>query len=108
VIRTTVLNNTLHRCGWRAFRRWEYTNAHQPDGTMTGTIRWSKGSEVTRGTWDISDEGLHCRQWDNQWGDGEIGCFRVRRNGQSLVFTHVSGSSGEAEQYTYQLSHSCK
>lgn len=106
-IEAVLTGNTLHRCGWRAFRRWEYTGTHRPDGTMTGTIVWSGGGESADGTWAVEGD-RYCRTWSNQWGGGALGCFRVARDGGHLRFSHESGAAGNAETYTYRIGVPCQ
>ncbi len=102
-LRETLLGHTLSRTGGPLWRRWDYAGVHRADGTITGRVSWSGGEEVASGVWDISPEGLYCRAWNNDWGDGRRGCFQVRRSGDVLVFDHVSGSRGDADSYAYRL-----
>ena len=102
-VRQTILAHTLSRHGGAWWRAWEYAGLHREDGTMTGRVWWSDGQESAEGEWQVMDAGLYCRTWGNHWGDGRRGCFRVSRDGEILVFDHVSGASGDAERYTYRL-----
>jgi len=102
-LRDTLINNTLSRSGGLFWRRWEYAGVHRGNGTMTGRVSWSGGKEVATGVWEVSPEGLYCRTWGNKWGAGQRGCFRVSRDGEALVFDHVSGSGGDADRYVYRL-----
>ena len=99
----TLVGNTLIRSGGPFWRRWDYAGRHRGDGTMTGRVSWSGGQERATGVWDISPDGLYCRTWSNEWSAGRRGCFRGSRDGDILIFDHVSGSSGDAERYAYRL-----
>lgn len=102
-LRGTLLGHSLARSGGPFWRHWDYAARHRDDGTMTGRVSWSGGDEVATGVWELSADGLYCRAWDNQWGAGQRGCFRVSRGGEILIFDHVSGSAGDAERYVYRL-----
>lgn len=102
-LRATLLEHGLARSGGTMFQRWAYLGLHHDDGTMTGRISWSDGHEEHTGVWDVTSDGLYCRTWSNQWAGGKRGCFRVSGNGETLVFDHVSGASGDADRYTYSL-----
>ena len=101
--RDTLINNTLSRSGGPLWRRWEYTGVHRGNGTMTGRVSWVGGEEVATGVWEVSPDGFYCRTWGNKWGAGQRGCFRVSRDGETLVFDHVSGPRGDADRYVYHL-----
>jgi hypothetical protein len=64
-----------------------------------GVVRTLSAFEVR----EVSEAGLCCRTWSNHWGGGQRGCFRVSRDGDTLVFDHVCCSSGNADRYTYRL-----
>lgn len=102
-LRQTLLTNSLYRSGRQLFRLWEYASRHGEDGSITARVWWSDGHEDAAGTWEITANGLYCRTWSNNWGDGEPGCFHVHRDTDRLVFDHVSGSRGDANRYTYRL-----
>ncbi len=106
-VRQTLLGHTLYRRGGDWWRTWEYAGFHRAtnsqDGTMTGRVWWPEGEEIAAGVWEVTDAGLYCRTWQNNWGDGRRGCFRVSRDGDTLVFDHVSGASGDAARYSYRL-----
>jgi hypothetical protein len=106
-IRQTLLGHTLYRRGGAWWRAWEYAGLHRAansqGGTMTGRVWWSGGQEIAEGEWQVTEEALYCRAWGNHWGGGKRGCFRASRDGDTLAFDHVSGSSGGAARYTYRL-----
>jgi hypothetical protein len=106
-IRQTLLGHTLYRRGGEWWRAWEYAGLHRAansrGGIITGRVWWSNGQEIAEGEWQVTEEALYCRTWKNHWGDGKRGCFRASRGGDTLVFDHVSGSSGDAARYTYRL-----
>ena len=102
-LRQTLLAHTLSRRGGTWWRAWEYAGLHREDGTMTGRVWWSDGQEIAEGKWQLTEEDLYCRTWGNHWGDGRRGCFRVSRDGETLVFDHVSSASGDAARYSYRL-----
>lgn len=97
-----LAGHTLYRRGTRLFSTWEYANLHQADGVMTAKVWWSDGEERVEGRWNITADGLYCRTWQNHWGDGKAGCFRMSWEGDFLIFDHVSGTRGDADRYVYQ------
>ena len=99
----TLVGNSLYRTGGGWFSSWEYTGYHRDDGTMTGKVWWSDNEEIADGTWEIAPDGHYCRTWNNDWGDGKRGCFRVSRAGDTMVFEHMTGASGGADRYVYHL-----
>ena len=101
-IRTALTENSLYRRGGRWWRRWEYTGFYRADGSVTGRVWWSGGEEIVQGHWNVTAAALFCRTWENNWGDGKRGCFRVSRAGDRIVFDYVSGSSGGAERFSYR------
>lgn len=102
-LRGTLEKNTLSRSGGPFWHRWTYRSVHRANGTMTGRVTWSGGEENTTGVWEISSNGHYCRTWSNAWGSGKRGCFQVSRPGDTLVFNHVSGASGDANRYLYRV-----
>lgn len=106
-IRQTVTGNALTRCGSQLLGQWRYTGRHMRDGTMEAVVLAGARREDAAGIWRVTDEGLYCRTWNNAWAQGQEGCFRVIRSGQSLIFDHVSGAAGEATRYTYRLGEAC-
>ena len=102
-LRETLVSHSLSRSGGPWWRRWNYAGLHRGDGSMTGRVSWLGGEEVARGVWDVTVDGLYCRTWDNEWGAGQRGCFRVWRDGGTLVLDHVSGTRGDANRYVYHL-----
>ncbi|MEL6769043.1 MAG: hypothetical protein AAFP17_17830 [Pseudomonadota bacterium] len=66
--------------------RWHvYVGA---DGSLTGLARARDGSQVqrARGRWEVSPEGLLCRQWEGDWGGGLSGCATVFQYGNEYAF----------------------
>lgn len=102
-LRELLADNTLYRRGRRVAGAWHYAGLQRADGTILARIWWAGGEERASGRWEVTDRGIYCRIWDNHWGGGERGCFRVSRSGDTLVFDHVSGSRGDADRYAYQL-----
>lgn len=102
-VRKALVDNSLYRRGSEWWRAWEYVRFHRADGTMTGRVWWSGGEEVATGAWEVGTDDLYCRTWNNHWGGGRRGCFRVSRTGVTLVPDHVSGARGDADRYTYRL-----
>ena len=100
---TALVGNTLYRRGGGWFDSWQYAGLHAADGTMTGRVWWSDGAEAAQGTWELTGDGVYCRTWQNDWGSGQRGCFALSRDGDILVFDHVSGSRGDADRYVYRL-----
>ena len=97
-----LVGNTLYRRNTRLFSDWEYANLHHAYGVMTAQLWWSDGEELAEGRWEVTADSLYCRIWQNNWGDGKQGCFGVSRDGDLLIFDHVSGSRGDADRYVYQ------
>jgi len=121
--------NTLTSSGGTLWQKWDYASLHRGDagssaegttaeattaegvtagtrksgGDMTGRIAWSGETELGQGTWELTPDGLYCRTWDNDWGGGGRGCFKVSRTPHTLVFEHVSGTRGSATRYVYLL-----
>ena len=83
---------------------WEYTGYYNPDGTLIGRSWWQGGEETATATWEIKDDGLLCRDWDNDWGGGGYGCARMYRDGENIVYDNVSGSAGKYPSLTLTLS----
>jgi hypothetical protein len=102
-VREMLVDNSLYRRGREWWGAWEYAGLHRADGTMTGRVWWSDGEEAVEGVWEVTGDDLYCRTWSNHWGGGQCGCFRVSRDGDTLVFDHVSGARGDADRYTYRL-----
>jgi len=103
-----LTTNTLARSGGTLWQAWEYAGLHRGDGSMTGgdmtgRVAWSGEEQVGHGTWELTPDGLYCRTWENEWGGGKRGCFRVAGAPQTIVFDYVSGSRGDAERYIYRL-----
>ena len=101
-IRGALVANTLYREGGDWWQSWEYAGFHRDDGTMIGRAWWPGGAETAVGTWEISQDGLYCRTWNNHWGDGAYGCFRVERSGDTLIFAQTENAPGNTETYRYQ------
>lgn len=59
-----------------------------PDGTLTGMARGRDRRQIqrARGRWEVTPEGLLCRQWEGAWGGGTSGCARVFQEGSDFVF----------------------
>ena len=102
-LRETLIRNTLVRSGGPFFYRWRYYGIHRDEGIMTARVVWPGGEEHASGSWEITPDGLYCRTWNNEWGAGKRGCFKATRDGDEIVFDHVSGSSGDSQRYIYSL-----
>jgi hypothetical protein len=102
-IRQTLIGNTLHREGGDLFRSWQFAELFHPNGTMNARVWWSGSEELADGTWEVDQKGLFCRKWNNEWGQGKRGCFRVSRAEDSIAFDHASGSRGDADRYVYKF-----
>ena len=63
---------------------------YKVDGTMYGLLfkgPW-KGKRDD-GTWDVTNEKGHCRQW-SQWARREPQCFKIYRDGEKLRYEQIS------------------
>jgi hypothetical protein len=96
-IAQAIEGNTLHRSGHTAGTDWQWAGYYRPDGTMTGRAWWNHGERTSEGRWSIEGDQF-CREWDNSWGGGEAGCFRLYRQGDRLTMVKVSGSGDEEGQ----------
>lgn len=72
---------------------------YRPNGTMSGRLQafaaaLAGGSPVDSGRWWISSDQL-CQRW-NRWLDGKSYCYKLTRNGQSVVWVRNDGRSGTA------------
>jgi len=90
-IRETISGNSLYLKG----PYYEYAGYFKPDGTLIDRVWWNGGEETSTGIWEIKDEGLICRNWENDWGGGGYGCSHWYRDGENIVFDAVSGSKGK-------------
>ncbi|MBY8976053.1 hypothetical protein KHP62_09565 [Rhodobacteraceae bacterium NNCM2] len=72
---------------------WVWVGYYKPDGTMVGMSTWDGGTKSGSGIWEVKDD-LICEDWDNDWGGGEYGCSAYYREGDTITYTHVSGSKG--------------
>jgi len=117
-LQAVLTSNTLSSSGGTLWQSWNFVSLHRgggslsggspssgspSGGSMVGRITWSGTEELGQGTWELTPEGLYCRSWENDWGGGGRGCFRVSRTPHTLVFEYVSGTRGEATRYVYLL-----
>jgi len=102
-VRETLVDNSLYRRGREWLPAWEYVGHHRTDGNMTGRVWWSDGEEVVEGVWEVGADDLYCRTWSNHLGEGQRGCFRVSRDGDTLAFDQVSGARGDTDRYSYRI-----
>jgi hypothetical protein len=67
---------------------------YRADGTMYGRLLSgrSKGKRDD-GSWNVTDERGHCRQWA-QWAGAAEHCFNVFRFGDSVIYEQNSGYEG--------------
>ncbi|MEL6266246.1 MAG: hypothetical protein AAFR52_11475 [Pseudomonadota bacterium] len=91
-----VVGNTLYT----ASDRWRHHSYYAPDGTAAGRTTWDGGEESASAVWEISEDGLWCRDWDNDWGGGEHGCQAVYPAGDGdYWFIYRRGSHGETKDF---------
>lgn len=80
-----------------ADRRWYVLL--RADGTMAGLAELiaSPGTtEGASGSWEVLPDGRICRQWQGDWGGGDVGCATVHRQGETYIFTPVDGTGSGA------------
>ena len=99
-LRTTITGNSFYQRG----DGWEWAGYFKPDGTATGRAWGSWGEVVANGTWDITDDGLQCEDWENEWGGDGRGCSHWYQDGDLIVYDHVSGSKGQEPTGTLKFS----
>ena len=51
-----------------------------PDGRMSAQSNWDSETHYDLGTWEVTDDGKFCRQFD-RWRGGAYDCFRMYRLG---------------------------
>lgn len=92
-IRIYLRDSTLTHTG--ETRDWHVYLA--PEGALFGLgVNREDRSEVrATGRWTVVEDGLLCREWDNDWGGGIAGCARVYRYGEDYVFVARSAAEGE-------------
>lgn len=73
---------------------WVWYGYYAPDGSLRGRAEWTGGGQTGTGHWEISEDGLLCREWDNNWGGGGYGCSRIYRYGDQIIQVHARGSAG--------------
>ncbi|MEM7671342.1 MAG: hypothetical protein AAF317_19830, partial [Pseudomonadota bacterium] len=73
---------------------WIWHGFFADDGTMRGKTVWDDGDKSGAGTWEVSADGMFCRDWDNDWGGGEYGCAALYREDDKITYVHRSGSAG--------------
>ena len=83
---------------------WEWAGYYADDGTIRGRSWWSGGEETATASYEITDDGLICRDWDNNWGSGGYGCSRYYQDGDKIVYDAVSGSKGKYPTGTLTVS----
>jgi hypothetical protein len=67
--------------GWHVY--------HALDGKLL--IRMFSG-QTDEGTWEITDDGLFCRQWNN-FGGGKKACFIYFKKGDEYEYWYADGSA---------------
>lgn len=100
-IEQALKGNTLRRTGSTAGMEWQWAGHYRPDGTMSARAWWNTGERVAEGRWSIEGNRF-CREWENNWGGGDQGCFRIYRQGDRLTMIKVSGS-GDEEGRSYLI-----
>lgn len=74
--------------------------AYRADGTMVGKISAAAatfagaGSQTDSGRWWIADDQL-CQRW-RRWLDGSTYCYRLSRQGATVMWRRNDGRSGTA------------
>lgn len=73
--------------------------SYRSNGTMRGQLKafaaaLAGGKPTDSGRWWISNDQL-CQRW-NRWLDGKSYCYKLTRNGQSVVWVRNDGRSGTA------------
>ncbi len=73
--------------------------AYRSNGTMSGRLQafvasLAGGSPVDSGRWWISNNQL-CQRWSH-WLDGKSYCYKLSRQGQSVVWVRNDGRRGTA------------
>ena len=104
-IRQTLVGNSLYRKEVEIVQDLHIASFYRHNGTMRGRA-WRKvaDAEVAEGTWEVTDADLYCRTWQNHWGGGERGCFRVIRFGEEIIFVaNDVATEGEPERYIYRV-----
>lgn len=90
-IERALIGNSIYAGAGEA----EFAALHRPGGALAGRTWTSEGSENGQGSWKVAQDGTYCRKWDNSWGDGRWGCFKIFRKGSELVMERVAGTGSE-------------
>lgn len=99
-LKATFPGNTAYQKG----DGWEWAGYYTTDGTIIGKSWWNGGEKRATATYEITDDGHICRDWDNEWGGGEYGCTLFYRDGDNIVYDVVSGSKGKYPTGTITVS----
>ncbi|MEO1776217.1 MAG: hypothetical protein AAFS07_14820 [Pseudomonadota bacterium] len=90
-----VSGNTLSTKG----DGWTHDTFIDASGRLTGRAVWNGGSETADGVWEVTEDGLYCRDWENDWAGGGYGCSRVYPAGDGgHWFIYANGSRGEVTE----------
>ena len=93
-VRIFLSDSTLSHQG--ESRRWHVYL--REDGSMTGistALKTRDRYEQRHGRWFVLEDGQICREWDSDWGGGEIGCANVTREGSVYTFVSTDDTDGE-------------
>ena len=91
-IRATLLGSTLYIDGGQFGRPWELAQVWSTDGTMRASMK-PYDEDLVTGKWDIIEDNLYCRQWDNDWNEGKRGCYQFFLQGTNLYGVKAKGSA---------------
>jgi len=78
---------------------YEFASYYDADGTARGRGWNLIGEERGSATWHVTDAGLFCVQWHNDWAGGNENCYTVQLSGKESIFTHVSGEGGKSRTF---------
>lgn len=92
-VRRMLTGNSLYAGGGGL----EFAAIHKPDGAMAGRAWSAEGISQGNGIWRVEADGTYCRKWDNEWADGEWGCFKVMRVDAKLNLQRISGAGTDGD-----------
>ncbi|WP_285671267.1 hypothetical protein [Paralimibaculum aggregatum] len=62
------------------------------DGSLRGIVETNaaeSASTQASGSWEVTEDGLFCRQWSGRWDPDDTGCASITRTGEVYAFTPV-------------------
>lgn len=86
-----LMSDATYRVSGAGF---DFVGYNRIGGSMIGRTTAGGSSETAGGVWSVNDEGLFCREWNNDWAGGEEGCFAIYNDGGQYVAVHRTGSVG--------------